>query len=129
TESAIIRITHGPNTLQTAPRRPPSIRLHNMGGGKKRKEELTPSVASMFRTPGESQRPTHSYQGADQGTDSEGPDPTLDPSTPLTIGSLRDMLKEATVDIKSHVAEEITRNLAGLRTEIQTLTARTDQTE
>ncbi|CAH2322585.1 alpha-2-macroglobulin 1 [Pelobates cultripes] len=78
---------------------------------------------------GDSQRPTYSYQGADQGTDPEGPDPPLDPSTPLTIGSLRDMLKEATVDIKSHVAEEISRNLAGLRAEIQTLTARTDQTE
>ncbi|CAH2315588.1 Hypothetical predicted protein [Pelobates cultripes] len=83
----------------------------------------------MFRMPGDSQRPTYSYHGDDQGTDPEGTDPTSDPSTPLTIGSLRDMLKEATADIKSHVAEEISRNLAGLRAEGQTLNSRTDQTE
>ncbi|CAH2319442.1 Hypothetical predicted protein [Pelobates cultripes] len=81
----------------------------------------------MFRTPGDSQRP--SYHGDDQGTEPEGTDPTSDPSTPLTIGSLRDMLKEAMSNIKCHVAEEISKHLAGLRADVQALNSRTDQTE
>ncbi|CAH2294690.1 Hypothetical predicted protein [Pelobates cultripes] len=93
-----------------------------MGGGKKKKE-LPPSVATLFRTPGEAQRPTQSDHEEDQGSDSEWGAHTPTPSAPLTTAS------EATADIKTHVAEKISKQLTGLRADMEALTTRTDQTE
>ncbi|CAH2299950.1 Hypothetical predicted protein [Pelobates cultripes] len=99
-----------------------------MAGGKKKKE-LPPSVATLFRTPGEAQRPTQSNHEEDKGSDSEWGAHTPTPLAPLTIGVLQSLLREATADIKTHVAEEISKQLTGLRADVEALTTCTDQTE
>ncbi|CAH2225028.1 Hypothetical predicted protein [Pelobates cultripes] len=126
------QLPYAPLTAPTPPKLPPNEPLPQDSTkwvAKKKKEELTPSIASLFRTPGDPQRPTHSNHAGNQGTDSKGTDPTSNPSAPLTIGSLRNMLKEATSDIKCYVAEEISKNLAGLRADVKALNSGTDQTE
>ncbi|CAH2293019.1 Hypothetical predicted protein [Pelobates cultripes] len=99
-----------------------------MGGGKKKKEQ-TPSVATLFRTPTASQRTTGSQLTEEEDSGPEDTIPLPDPTAPLTIGVLRGMLREATADIKTHVAAEITKQLEGLKTEMATLASRTGQTE
>ncbi|CAH2222004.1 Hypothetical predicted protein [Pelobates cultripes] len=99
-----------------------------MGGGKKKKEQ-TPSVATLFRTPTASQRTTDPQLTEEEDSGPEDTIPLPDPTAPLTIGVLRGMLREATADIKTHVAAEITKQLEGLKTEMATLASRTGQTE
>ncbi|CAH2274863.1 Hypothetical predicted protein [Pelobates cultripes] len=98
-----------------------------MGGGKKR--EQTPSVATLFRTPTTSQRPTDSQPIEEDDSGPEDTIPSSDPTAPLTIGVLRGMLCEETADFKTHVAAEITKQLEGLKTEMATLASRTEQAE
>ncbi|CAH2324747.1 Hypothetical predicted protein [Pelobates cultripes] len=98
-----------------------------MGSGKNKKKEQTPSVASMFRTPGSMQSDSQHTEDEDSGPE-EGTH-TSDPMVPLTIGILRGMLTKATADIKSHVASEINKQLAVLKADVTALSTRTDQTE
>ncbi|CAH2325774.1 Hypothetical predicted protein [Pelobates cultripes] len=99
-----------------------------MGGGEKKKDQ-TPSVATIFRTPNTSQRPNDSQLMEEEDSEPDEFIPSSDPTAPLTIGILRGMLHEATSDIKSHVAAEITKQLEGLKADVATLTSKTDQAE
>ncbi|CAH2325405.1 Hypothetical predicted protein [Pelobates cultripes] len=99
-----------------------------MGSGKKKKDH-TPSVAALFRTTGDMQRPTNSQHAEEAGSDSEGHESTPDPMAPLMIGILCSMLDEVTANIKYHVAKEINKQLSGLKTEVAALFSRTNQAE
>ncbi|CAH2322342.1 Hypothetical predicted protein [Pelobates cultripes] len=99
-----------------------------MGGNKKRRD-TNPSVASIFRTPSDQRRPTSSQAEEESGSEAESLDTVMNPAAPITIAVLRDMLHQATNDIKAHVAAEMERHVAGLKEEVVGLTARTDQVE
>ncbi|CAH2284038.1 Hypothetical predicted protein [Pelobates cultripes] len=83
----------------------------------------------MFRKLGSTQRPSNSQRTEDEESDPDNCAQTPDPKAPLTIGILRGMLHEATADIKTHVASEINKQLAGLKADVTALSSWADQTE
>ncbi|CAH2276101.1 Hypothetical predicted protein [Pelobates cultripes] len=77
-------------------------------GGNKKKKEIAPSVASIFRMPSDQQKTSTSQAEEDSGSDTESLDTTTHPAAPITIGVLCEMLQQATT--KAHVAVEIGRH-------------------
>ncbi|CAH2293857.1 Hypothetical predicted protein [Pelobates cultripes] len=65
----------------------------------------------------------------EMGTDSDGSEPTRAQDAPLTLRDLKTMLKEATTDIKYHLASELDRQLSDLKDDIETLATRSNQAE
>ncbi|CAH2283959.1 Hypothetical predicted protein [Pelobates cultripes] len=98
-------------------------------GGNRKKRDLTPSVATMFQVPRDRRPPSLSQGHTDSGLDSDDGGQHTDPDTPLTKGDLRQLLREATSNIKAYAAVELEKHITSLRTDIETLTARTNQAE
>ncbi|CAH2282979.1 Hypothetical predicted protein [Pelobates cultripes] len=67
------------------------------------------------------------YGGDRHGDD--GSEPRRAHNAPLMIRDLQSLLQDATMDIKSHVASELNKQLSGLKEELGALANRTNQAE
>ncbi|CAH2285171.1 Hypothetical predicted protein, partial [Pelobates cultripes] len=66
---------------------------------------------------------------ADSGSESEVRDSTTETKAPHTRHDLQRLLKEVIEDIKSYMAVELEKHVAGLKADLDALTSRTSQTE
>ncbi|CAH2299204.1 Hypothetical predicted protein [Pelobates cultripes] len=69
----------------------------------------------MFQAPKDHPRPYLSQGRTDSGSESDEGERHENPNTPLTKWDLRQLLQEATCDIKAYTAAELDKHITNLR--------------